>query len=661
MPAPSFLSRILFRTTALLFALSLGLATPGLAQIGVNPFWKDQFKTKPTPKAKKEPTPNPTVQPRKPYLEPMQKQPRYGDDRNSNMQPRDGQGRQSNAPYAGTNQPGYRERAVDTQPLGELDRGVDSNSLGPVMSGAGVGGSAALPYDLWQGLTVLQVEKLIAALTIPPRSTAVHDLWKRVITSKATPPSPGDADVPFSAVQSEALFRSGLLDDAHQVLVQSSSVATGSTNPSALSDALKARAAIAAMQPQSGCPIAKQLIRRIGELPKSLTGTASLMIGYCAVHDNNTAAAGLAADLTEDNGLSGSAGVTALRAYSVGTNPTYKSNARMSLIDYRIVEQVGGTINRGQLVDAKAPLLAAVATSKTAPLDVRIAAGEAALKLNAISIRDMTDIYRSAAAGPSDPSPVDPATSGSNYGDEYRRAALYNAAETEASPLRKARNIRSFLDSSRRAGLYWHGLRMMADPANQLSTLPEIGWFAETGIETSLAVGDYSSARRWAAFAAAQRQDGGGDLDHWRALIDIADPGPARGRLANGLNLIERAAQRGLFGPVLLHRLATVLDALDTQVPIPLWEMASRTPQPTTGHLPETGVLSALQTAAKNKHYGHMLLLVMKTLGPNGAEGAHMIALGDSIRALKRAGLKAEARQLGVEALFGSWPRTVSN
>ncbi len=244
---------------------------------------------------------------------------------------------------------------------------------------------------------------------------------------------------------------------------------------------------------------------------------------------------------------------------------------------------------------------------------------------------------------------------------KHARAALFNAAETESSPLRKARNIRSFLDSSRRAGLYWHGLRMMADPANQISTLPEVGWFAETGIETSLAAGDYGNARRWAAFAAAQRQDGGPDLDHWQSLIDIADPGPAKGRLANGLTLIERAARRGLFGPVLLHRLATVLDAVDTQVPIPLWEMASRTPQPTSGHLPETGVLSALQKAAQNKHYGYMVLLTMKTLGPNGAEGAHMIALGDSIRALKRAGLKAEARQLGVEALFGSWPRAVSN
>lgn len=635
----------------LMVALFPGLATPSQAQNGYSPFWSDQFQSKPKVKAQTPETP-PLEQPR-PYREPTQDRPRYDAGATAQNQPSAAQGWQNTQPVRPGPQPEYGGAGVDRAPLGELDRGVRSDNLGPVLSNDG----AALPYDLWQGITVRQVEQLIAELTIPPRSTAVHDLWTRIITSKATPPNRGDSAVPFSAVQSEALFRSGLLEDAHRAL--SGTQTQG--NPSALADALKARAAIAANHPQAGCPIAKTLIRRIGELPKSLTGTTSLMIGYCAVHDNNKAAAALAADLTEDNGLGGSVGVAALRAFSVGTQPNLKPNATMEIIDYRIVEKVGGAISREHLANAKPPLLAAVATSRATPLDVRIAAGEAALKLNAISLRDMTDIYRQAQAGPRDFESGPTPESGSNFGDETNRATLYNAAETEASPLRKARNIRSFLDSSRRAGLYWHGLRMMADPANQLSTLPEIGWFAETAIETSLASGDYTSARRWAAFAASQRQDGGPNLDHWLALIDIADPGPAKGRLANGLSLIENAARRGLFSPVLLHRLATVLDALDTQVPIPLWEMASRTPQPTSGHLPETGVLSALQNAAKHNHYGHMVLLTMKTLGPNGAEGAHMIALGDSIRALKRAGLKAEARQLGIEALFGGWPRAVSN
>jgi len=129
--------------------------------------------------------------------------------------------------------------------------------------------------------------------------------------------------------------------------------------------------------------------------------------------------------------------------------------------------------------------------------------------------------------------------------------------------------------------------------------------------------------------------------------------------LAFGGAEARQLAARCLAG--LGNRLATVLDALEYNVPIPLWEAASRTPQPAGGYLPETGVLSELQQASKKQEFGRTVLLVMKTLGPDGAEGANLLALGDAIRALKRAGIEADARRLGFEALFASWPRTIVN
>jgi hypothetical protein len=48
----------------------------------------------------------------------------------------------------------------------------------------------------------------------------------------------------------------------------------------------------------------------------------------------------------------------------------------------------------------------------------------------------------------------------------------------------------------------------------------------------------------------------------------------------------------------------------------------------------------------------------MQALGPSGAEGAHIISLGDSIRALRSAGLDTDARKLALEALFMGWPRS---
>jgi hypothetical protein len=51
----------------------------------------------------------------------------------------------------------------------------------------------------------------------------------------------------------------------------------------------------------------------------------------------------------------------------------------------------------------------------------------------------------------------------------------------------------------------------------------------------------------------------------------------------------------------------------------------------------------------------------MRALGPGGPSGANLLALGDAIRALKRIGLEADARRLGLEALLVVWPRAAVN
>ena len=199
---------------------------------------------------------------------------------------------------------------------------------------------------------------------------------------------------------------------------------------------------------------------------------------------------------------------------------------------------------------------------------------------------------------------------------------------------------------------------MIAPAITTLAPAEELTWFAETAAEIGLASGQYEMTRRWVALATSpDRPDT--NLSHWLALTDIADP-KASNRGAD-LEALLPLANRGRFQPEALHRVATVLDALNYNVPIPLWDAASRTPQPDGGYLPPTGVLSELQDAAKKKEYGRTVLLTMKTLGPNGAEGAHIIALGDSIRALKRAGLEPDARRLALEALLFAWPRGAAN
>lgn len=521
---------------------------------------------------------------------------------------------------------------------------VQRDELAPVMASDGWG----LPFELWRGLTVEGVEKLMGELELPPRSLALHNLWKRLLISDVTPPAGETTNVKFAALRLEAMYLSGLSKEASdelkkQPLTTDSVMAT-----------LAARVELANDHAQQACELARQAATIKGEIPKSLKSLAIMMSGYCAGVAKDAASAGLAAELAREEGVETSPSLEALDAISVAAKPKIATAKRVTLIDYRLLQLAGSQNPAASWIDKAEPaLLAALANDAGSEPALKLAAAEAAARINAVAPEELAQTYRAQAATES----ADALLAGGPETGPARRAALFKAAETEKTPMKKTRLIRAFIDDAKRAGLAMHALQMIESATASLNPQPEIGWFAETAAEIGLASGKTGLTRRWVALGLDKTTGSG--LDHWLALADIAEPGT--GTSDQYLKDVETLALRGRFTPDALHRLATVLDALNYVVPIPLWEAASRTPQPTTGHLPATGVLSELQDASKKKEFGHTVLLAMKTLGPNGAEGANIIALGDSMRALKRAGLEVEARRLGLQALLVAWPRTLAN
>ncbi|KWT66217.1 hypothetical protein APY04_2413 [Hyphomicrobium sulfonivorans] len=532
------------------------------------------------------------------------------------------------------------------RPSGTYDSSVESTDLTPVMADDGSG----LPLELWQGMSVSTLEKLIAAIEIPPRSPALHRLWLRLITANLDAPAGANANRQFLALRLEILYRSGLIEEAQRLL---------ETMPAddPVVAVLAARNAIAMGDEARACE-GLRAAKVSGQLPGPVMVDAALISGLCAALAQDAAGAGLAAELARDAGASGSPGLMALDALAMGGKPgaaAAAGDATAGLIDYRLIKLAGGEIDEKALIKRASPaLLASLARDRTVPLGARLAAGETALKLNAITVEQLGELYRQL-------SPSDAVISDAQGTDTpERRAALFLVAERENTPQKKVRLIRAFLDEARHADFYLAALRMVSPLSDTLYPAPEIGWYSETGVEVALAAGNFGKARQWAAFGSdANASVSGGRLDHWSALIDIAEG--ARPATEQDMRPLEDLAVQGRLDAALLHRLATVLDALDYPVPLPLWERASSTSQPAGGHLPETGVLTELQDAAKKREFGRTVLLTMKTLGPNGAEGAHMIALGDSIRALQRTGLAPDAHSLGFEALFTTWPRAVSN
>ena len=613
-----------------------------LAQEAWNP-----FKEKENARPKRQATPAPAA-PAEPSLRPMDgvaakpwQNPNQNAGQNPGQSPADTPGG-----VAGRSDPSGR--AVEAEPLPPLDAkstAVERGELQPVVVVDGTG----LPLEFWQGLDAKAVEALVARLEIPPRSAALFALWRKLWISSATPPG-GAHPESFEALRLEALYRSGLVAELTDRLKEPHGDAGGAAGPHLM--ALRARVAIGAGDREQGCRDAHAVARSGTETPKQIKAEMLLLSGYCAGMEGNAEAAGLAADLARAEAINAPLALAALDAFTAQQPFKPVLGKRVSLMDYRFLELAKSAHPSEVLERAEPALLVALATSETSNPALRVVAGEAAARLNVLAPETLAGIYRLLPAGPG---ATDPLT---EQGEPLlRRAVLFKAVEAERTPMRKTRMVRALLDDARRNGLYMPVAAILAGPIEALAPVQEIGWFAETAIEINLAAGRPEAARAWIDFSASDRGD---SLQHWQVLADIADP-KWQGPRGAGLVHAEQLALKGRLPSDLLHRLATVLDALDYQIPLPLWEAASKTPQPKAGHLPETGVLSQLQDAAKRKEFARTVLLAMRALGPNGAEAAHMIALGDAIRALKRSGLEADARRLGLEAVFAAWPRMAAN
>lgn len=507
---------------------------------------------------------------------------------------------------------------------------IESSDLAPVMAPD----KSGLPLDLWRGVEISELEGLLASLDLPPRSPALHALWRRMLLSSASSPSGAEADH-FMALRLEALYRSGLLAD------MATFEKGGALGPYA--HVLLARGSIGRGARDVGCDGLKSRAVSGGALRGRLRGEAQILIGYCAALAGDAAAVGLAASLAREEGVTDGVALGVLDGLSMGAKPRLALPPRVSLLDFRFLELTGPVSEPHTLEKAEPALLVALAGATTSDLRMRTSAAEAALRLNAMSPDAVADIYRQQP----EPSGRPKASEASDL--VVRRAQLFRAVEiTQAAEL-KGRLLRALLDDARRVGIHLQTARMLAPLVAQSWPSTEAGTLAEPVIEIAMAGEQYELARRWAETAP--------NLQHWIALIDMADPKLGR-RQTSGLNAVADLATRGRLSGDVLHRLATALDALDIDVPMTIWEAAGRTPQPTSGYLPETGVLAELGQAAQRNDVGRTVLVAMRALGPNGADGVNILAFGDVVRALKRAGLEADARRLVLEALLAVWLRT---
>ncbi|MEO0791371.1 MAG: hypothetical protein AAFY27_02400 [Pseudomonadota bacterium] len=508
----------------------------------------------------------------------------------------------------------------------------------------------------WRRLTFDDFAKRLGQTPAPVGS----DLLRILFLSAMTPVAVGAQSIDQEKAKRHALHLAGLYDRGlinvaglkPAALAQAIQDAPSVTDPSTkgLTTMLATRAALASGDWQTACPIIRLALSDAEGMPRPILAQLLVQGGVCAILGGQPSGASLAARLARDAGEPRETTLALLEAAAEKQPNAPLVEARLDAIDVRIIQAAKIKINGSVIPRMQPSGLAALADSGTDDALIRILAAEQAAKRGIISANALGDAY---AAGTkfrrSDPSL--PATD---------RAKLFLEIKRNRAFLQRARAVQNYMDLARRDGLALMAAMAVGPLVAELPRIPEIGWFAETAAFILIAAERTELATEWVALGNSHDGNRRDHLRHLEALIAIADTKSGRA-VERSLPDVERLARARRFKPADLHVLATVLDALDFQVPIGLWQTANATPQPKGGHLPPTGTLRELALAARDKKLVETALLTMTAIGSNGPGGTNILALGDAIRALNRSGLRSAARRLAFEALFPIWPRQSPN
>ena len=432
------------------------------------------------------------------------------------------------------------------------------------------------------------------------------------------------------AVRLNALAKAGRIDQ--EIALLGGAMQAGEPGAAAL----YATALLEAGRDDEACAVAIEPPPQDVAANAKPTRAAFLIPAYCAAVKDDQPGATLALQLARDRGVQAPISFAAIERLGKASSKPIALPKQVETFDYLFLKLDPKSLPTSLAAKASPALLSLIAHDETAPAGLRLAAAERAASLNVIDGTVLAKAYREAAA-----KLTKAAT------PPELRAKLFAALDAAPSAKIRAESIDALMASGRDAGIEIPLGEALRPARADLAADPEAADFAETALRAALLAGDTQGAWAWI--------DAGGDrVKSWQLLLAASDPSDSRAEaaLAQGAELADKAK----LPPALLHRLVTVLDALDYEVPIPLWDETGKTQQPSDGYLPETGLLSQLKEASDHGEVGRTVLLVGAVLGPKGPADANLLALGDAVRALKRVGLDAEARRIGFEALYARWP-----
>lgn len=504
---------------------------------------------------------------------------------------------------------------------------------------AGAAGDGLASPDLWRGLAFDSLRDRLLKIDGNGGSPVLNDLLVQAVLADSPVEGASDAQM-RDLLKMVVLYRMGRIGELTRLLQQG-----GPAAGSLPGQVFIARAGLASGDTRAACDGIARFPIGDPDVPPELLPEALLTSALCAAERKDLQNASLTMELARDKGIEAPIAFAVIDYLVTGNKPQLAIPQRLGVNDYLFLRLTGAPAPSGLVGMADAALVHLLARDAAVPAAVRVEALERAARSGGIAGAELARLYAEVAARAG--------AAGAGRSDGETRALLLDAAARAADPQNRARIVDTLLANVRKVRLAAAFGPLLAPYVRELPASRELAWFAPRAVEVALLARDPQLLEIWLLFA----KDAGRDAyaaAEWLPLARLIQPDLVS--LDDGSEMALRMANARRLDGDRLHLLASVLDAMGVNVPIPLWNEAGRHPQPNRGVLPPGGLLSNLKEARDGGRAGAALLLSQEAVGATPPDELHMLALGDIVRSLAKAGFPREAAWFGFEALYRPWP-----
>lgn len=553
---------------------------------------------------------------------------------------------------------------------------IDGDSIGTLEDGNG-----GLGVDMWRGADRVFVERLVARIPERMRSPALRDLARRVLLTSAFAPPRRSGGPSLLSMRIGALFASGELKAALGLIA---AAPVGQIEESLVRTEVEAR--LFDFDTARACDIVR--------------GPAQVYTGlfwqqasaFCLMLSGNASEAALISELLAERSeavhpsffatMEGLAGATPPAVESM-REPTALRIAMMRAANLALPPDVGE--------QASPAALQAVARSPNAPIGVRLAAGEAAMHLGALSPQVLLEIY---GAVPLNRDDIEKAA---QRGDELwgpaGRALILRGALSAPSPTEASKMLQLGFSIARTKGDALLMYRAAAPLIEKIPPAREMSWFAADAVRALVASGSIEKARGWLSIATGEGADPSVSATLW-PFAALMPPGVGETVNKAAVAVVENAADPpdpqapvsgpapesgrpdadtpGAVTPEALERwwrsvdragadvvsraavLFSVLEALSLPVSSAHWALVLDRLPTAAASVPPLGTRNGLRHASRIGSRGAVAGFALAAIGPGGPGVENLPAVEQAIIAFRQVGLDNEARRIALETLVAA-------